>query len=96
VFADDAKPTDEAITQMAEKGFLGRPYMIVSRDQIILIVGTLPPKERIPYTLDPSLTSSVNQLRIEFRDASGIYWRRVAGTLQELPSDNRNGPDKTI
>ena len=93
VFAD-AKPTDEAINRMAEKDFLGQPYMVIFQDQIIWAVGTLPPKERIPYTLDPSLISSVSQLRVEFRDASGIYWRRVTGTLQELPSDDVTDPAK--
>jgi len=64
---------------------------MIFKEQLIVVVGTLPPKERLPYGLDRSLVSSVGTLTITFRDASGTEWQRIAGKLEERPSDSDTG-----
>jgi len=79
--------TPEAVAQLAETDLIVRPYMAIDNSGIVLSVGTLPPRQPLPYRLDPALIASVGTLRIDFRDSDGVYWRRVAGKLTERPSE---------
>jgi hypothetical protein len=84
----DAELTDEGVAELGSKGYTGRPYMIIDKRQVIINAGTLPPRERLSFRLDRSIISSIGKLTIEFRDANGVEWRRVAGVLDERSSES--------
>jgi hypothetical protein len=92
----DVQLTEKGMAELKGKGFTGKPYIIIFKEQLIIGVGTLPPKERLPFGLDRSLIRSVGKLTIEFRDANGVDWRRTAGTLEERPSDGGTDPTRRL
>jgi hypothetical protein len=92
----DVQLTDKGIAELEGKGFTGRPYIVIFKKQLMIGVGTLPPKERLPFGLDRSLIRSVGKLTIEFCDSSGVEWRRTAGSLDEHPPRGGTDPARRL
>jgi hypothetical protein len=92
----DIQLTDDGLKELGNKRFTGRPYILILKEQLIIAVGTLPPKERLPYGLDRSIIRSVGTLTVEFRDAGGTEWRRTAGKLAKRPSGSEASQPKRL
>jgi hypothetical protein len=92
-------PTPEAATRLAQGSPIWTQYVDfwqrflapgigVLGPALIVRTGTVPPKQKFPFRLDPSLVEAVGILNVIFRDANGVEWTRSAGKLIERLSEN--------